>query len=63
MLGAPALGVQTVALPEIEVTELTHQQPLRSMHVLMGREDTVAVVIASLRRPLVDEDESVASTT
>ena len=44
--------VQTVALPEIEVTELTHQQLLRSMDALMDHQDAVDAVIASLLRPL-----------
>ncbi|MFN7645332.1 MAG: IS1634 family transposase [Burkholderiales bacterium] len=52
--------VQTVALPEIEVTELTHQQLLRSMDALMDHQDAVDAVIASLLRPLVDQDLSVA---
>ena len=52
--------VQTVALPDVEVTELTHQQLLRSMDALMDNQDAVDGVIASLLRPLVDQDLSVA---
>ncbi|MBK8768224.1 MAG: IS1634 family transposase [Burkholderiaceae bacterium] len=52
--------VQTVALPDVEVTELTHQQLLRSMDALMDNQDAVDGVISSLLRPLVDQDLSVA---
>jgi hypothetical protein len=52
--------VQTVALPDVAVTELTHQQLLRSMDALMDNQDAVDEVIASLLRPLVDQDLSVA---
>lgn len=52
--------VQTVALPDVEVTELTHQQLLRSMDALMDNQDAVDGVIASLLRPLVDQDLLVA---
>ena len=52
--------VQTVALPDVEVTELTHQQLLRSMDALMDNQDAVDGVIAALLRPLVDQDLSVA---
>lgn len=52
--------LQTVALPDIEVKELTHQQLLRSMDALMDHQDDVDDVLASLLRPLVDQDLSVA---
>ena len=52
--------LQTVALPDMEVKELTHQQLLRSMDALMDHQDAVDGVIASLLRPLVDQDLSVA---
>ena len=52
--------LQTVALPDIEVRELTHQQLLRSMDALMDNQAAVDGVIASLLRPLVDQDLSVA---
>jgi transposase len=52
--------LQTVALPDIEVKELTHQQLLRSMDALMDHQDAVDGVLASLLRPLVDQDLSVA---
>ena len=52
--------LQTVALPDIEVKELTHQQLLRSMDALMDNQAAVDGVIASLLRPLVDQDLSVA---
>ena len=52
--------LQTVALPDIEIKELTHQQLLRSMDALMDHQDAVDAVIAALLRPLVDQDLSVA---
>lgn len=52
--------LQTVALPDIEVKELTHQHLLRSMDALMDNQSAVDGVIASLLRPLVDQDLSVA---
>jgi transposase len=52
--------LQTVALPDIELKELTHQQLLRSMDALMDNQAAVDGVIASLLRPLVDQDLSVA---
>jgi transposase len=52
--------LQTVALPDIEVKELTHQQLLRSMDALMDNQDAVDGVLASLLRPLVDQDLSMA---
>lgn len=52
--------LQTVALPDIEVKALTHQHLLRSMDALMDNQDGVDGVIASLLRPLVDQDLSVA---
>lgn len=52
--------LQTVALPDAPVKELTHQQLLRSMDALMDNQDAVDGVVASLLRPLVDQDLSVA---
>jgi len=52
--------LQTVALPDIKVKELTHQQLLRSMDALMDNQDAVDGVLASLLRPLVDQDLSMA---
>ena len=52
--------LQTVALPDIEVKEITHQQLLCSMDALMDNQDAVDGVMASLLRPLVDQDLSVA---
>jgi transposase len=49
-----------VALPDFDVKEITHQQLLRSMDALMDNQDAVDGVIASLLRPLVDQDLSVA---
>ena len=52
--------LQTVALPDVEVKEITHQQLLRSMDALMDNQGAVDGVMASLLRPLVDQDLSVA---
>ena len=52
--------LQTVALPDVEIKELTHQQLLRSMDALMDNQNAVDGVVASLLRPLVDQDLSVA---
>lgn len=52
--------LQTVALPDIDVKALTHQQLLRSMDALMDNQDAVDGVIAGLLRALVDHDLSMA---
>jgi transposase len=52
--------LQTVALPDIEVKALTHQQLLRSMDALMDNQDAVDGVVSGLLRPLVDQDLSMA---
>jgi transposase len=52
--------LQTVALPDIEVQAVTHQQLLRSMDALMDNQDAVDGVVAGLLRPLVDRDLSLA---
>jgi transposase len=52
--------LQTVALPDIEVKTVTHQQLLRSMDALMDNQDAVDSVVAGLLRPLVDRDLSLA---
>ena len=43
--------LQTVALPDIDLKALTHQQLLRSMDALMDRQDAVYDVVANLLRP------------
>ena len=52
--------LQTVALPDIEVKAVTHQQLLRSMDALMDKQDAVDGVVCGLLRPLVDRDLSLA---
>lgn len=52
--------LQTVALPDIEVKAVTHQQLLRSMDALMDNQSAVDGVVAGLLRPLVDSDLSLA---
>jgi len=51
--------VETVALPEVDVTAITHQQLLRSMDALMDHQADVDAVVAGLLRPLIDQDLSV----
>jgi len=52
--------LQTVALPDVELKAVTHQQLLRSMDALMDNQDAVDGVVAGLLRPLVDRDLSLA---
>ena len=52
--------LETVALPDIGVKALTHQQLLRSMDALMDNQEAVDAVIAGLLRPLVNCDLSMA---
>lgn len=52
--------LQTVALPDIDVKALTHQQLLRSMDALMDHQAAVDGVFAGLLRPLSDHDLSMA---
>jgi transposase len=52
--------LQTVALPDVELKAVTHQQLLRSMDALMDSQDAVDGVVAGLLRPLVDRDLSLA---
>ena len=51
--------LQTVALPEIEVTAITHQQLLRSMDALIDHREAVDATVAGLLRPMIDQDLSV----
>lgn len=51
--------LETVALPEVDVKAITHQQLLRSMDALMDHQGAVDAVVTGLLRPLVDQDLSV----
>lgn len=51
--------LETVALPEVEVPGIAHQQLLRSMDALMDHQSEVDAVVAGLLRPLIDQDLSV----
>lgn len=51
--------LETVALPEIDVKAITHQQLLRSMDALVDHRAEVDAVVAGLLRPLIDQDLSV----
>lgn len=51
--------LETVALPSLELKDITHQQLLRSMDALVDHRAEVDQVIAGLLRPLIDQDLSV----
>ena len=51
--------LETVALPEVDLKAITHQQLLRSMDALMDHQTEVDAVVAGLLRPLIDQDLSV----
>jgi hypothetical protein len=51
--------LETVALPEVDLKAITHQQLLRSMDALMDHQTEVDSVVAGLLRPLIDQDLSV----
>ena len=51
--------LQTVALPDIDLKSITHQQLLRSMDALVDHHDAVDDVVAGLLRPMIDQDLSV----
>ena len=50
--------LQTVSMPQVDVQALTHQHLLRSLDALMDHQEAVDDVVASLLRPLVDQDLS-----
>ena len=51
--------LQTVALPDIDLESITHQQLLRSMDALVDHHEAVDGVVAGLLRPMIDQDLSV----
>ncbi|MEO6269210.1 MAG: IS1634 family transposase [Lautropia sp.] len=51
--------LQTVALPDIDLESITHQQLLRSMDALIDHHEAVDGVVAGLLRPMIDQDLSV----
>ena len=51
--------LQTVALPEVQPEQITHQHLLRSMDALMDHQGAVDDCVAQLLRPLIDEQLSV----
>lgn len=51
--------LQTVSMPGVEVSKLSHQHLLRSMDALMDHQQAVDDCVAQLLRPLIDEDLSV----
>lgn len=50
--------LQTVSMPQVDTAALTHQHLLRSLDALMDHQEAVDDVVASLLRPLVDQDLS-----
>ena len=51
--------LQTVALHDMDISRVTHQQLLRSMDALIEQQDAVDGVVSGLLRPVVDHDLSV----
>lgn len=51
--------LETVALPELDIRAITHQQLLRSMDALVDHRAEIDAVVANLLRPLIDQDLSV----
>jgi len=51
--------LKTVALPDIDVPGVTHQQLLRTMEALIDHQDAVDAALSGLLRPMVDQDLSV----
>ena len=54
--------LQTVALPDVDAAEITHQHLLRSMDALMNHQAAVDDCVATLLRPLIDEQLSMVTT-
>jgi transposase len=50
--------LETVSLPEVNTQQMSHQQLLRSMDALIEHQEAVDDVVASLLRPMVDQDLS-----
>jgi len=51
--------LQTVSMPGVEPSKITHQHLLRSMDALMDHQGAVDDCVAHLLRPLIDEELSV----
>ena len=51
--------LETVALPDMPVEAISHQQLLRSMDALIANQEVVDNTMAKLLRPLIDQDLSV----
>jgi transposase len=51
--------LETVAMPGMDAATITHQQLLRSMDALMDHQSEVDAAVASLLRPLIDQELSV----
>ncbi|HRO58896.1 MAG TPA: IS1634 family transposase [Burkholderiaceae bacterium] len=51
--------LETVALPQVNVANITHQHLLRAMDALVDQGEAVDAVVADLLRPMIDQDLSV----
>ena len=51
--------LETVAMPDVDVSLVSHQHLLRSMDALMDHQAEVDAVVAGLLRPLIDQELSV----
>jgi hypothetical protein len=51
--------LQTVSMPGVDPSKITHQHLLRSMDALMDHQGTVDDCVAHLLRPLIDDELSV----
>ena len=51
--------LETVAVPGVQTSDITHQQLLRSMDALMDHQGEVDDCVAHLLRPLIDDELSV----
>ncbi len=50
--------LNTVSIPDVDTSSVTHQQMLRSMDALMEHREEVDNAVAGLLRPLIDQDLS-----
>jgi transposase len=51
--------LETVAIPGVDVAEVTHDRLLRAMDALMDKREVVDATVAKLLRPLIDQELSV----
>ncbi|MCH9671937.1 MAG: IS1634 family transposase [Gammaproteobacteria bacterium] len=51
--------LETVAIPGVDVPEVTHDRLLRAMDALMDKREAVDATVAKMLRPLIDQELSV----